>query len=124
MELRSVIAGWPSSSWSPREPNPWRPAVGRWMLSYNGEIYNYREIRRRLAGDGAVFRGGSDTEVLVQAIDHWGLVGALDAVEGMFSFALWDHQQVRQLHLRPEARRGEATLLRVGRAALCLRVRS
>jgi len=45
----------------------------RWVLNYNGELYNHADLRRRLAGEGMVFRGGSDTEVLVAAVQAWGL---------------------------------------------------
>ena len=71
---------------------------GRWVAVYNGEIYNYRDLHRRLAGAGVAFRGGSDTEVLVQAVEEWGLDGALEAVEGMFAVALWDRSE-HTLHL-------------------------
>jgi asparagine synthase (glutamine-hydrolysing) len=71
---------------------------GRWVITYNGEIYNHREIRARLGGDGSHLRGGSDTEVLLDAIEQWGVDRALDACEGMFSMGLWDRQQ-RRLHL-------------------------
>src|SRR5271165_2214523 len=71
---------------------------GRWVLNYNGEVYNHRELRYRLAGEGIVFRGGSDTEVLLGAVERWGLERALDAVEGMFAMALWD-RAADELHL-------------------------
>lgn len=75
------------------------PSVdGRWVLTYNGEIYNHRSLRRRLTGEGLAFRGGSDTEVLVGAVQQWGLHAALEACEGMFAFALWDRRR-RELHL-------------------------
>jgi asparagine synthase (glutamine-hydrolysing) len=70
----------------------------RWVLVFNGEIYNYRELRRRLAGEGLTFRGGSDTEVLLGAVQNWGLGPTLDACEGMFALGLWDRQH-SQLHL-------------------------
>jgi asparagine synthase (glutamine-hydrolysing) len=59
-------------------------------IVYNGEIYNYREIRPDLEARGYRFKGGSDTEVLVNAIHCWGLEGALKRCVGMFAFALWD----------------------------------
>jgi asparagine synthase (glutamine-hydrolysing) len=71
---------------------------GRWVVAYNGEIYNHADLRRRLRGSRVRFRGGSDTEVLVDAVEQWGLDGALDASEGMFAAALWDRDR-RQLHL-------------------------
>ena len=71
---------------------------GRWVLDYNGELYNHRALRHRLEGEGVPFRGGSDTEVLVAAVQQWGIDPALDAAEGMFALALWD-RRLRQLHL-------------------------
>ncbi len=73
-------------------------ADGRWVLSYNGEIYNFGALRRRLVSEGLPLRGGSDTEVLLGAVQCWGLARALEASEGMFALALWD-RQLRQLHL-------------------------
>ncbi len=67
----------------------------RYVLSYNGEIYNFRELRRELEGP---WRGESDTEVLLAAIERWGLVPALGRVNGMFALALWDRCE-RRLHL-------------------------
>ncbi|MGH9017656.1 MAG: asparagine synthase (glutamine-hydrolyzing) [Acidimicrobiales bacterium] len=71
---------------------------GRYVANYNGEIYNFGAVARRLDADGVALRGGSDTEVLLAAVEHWGLDNALDAVEGMFALALWDREQ-RRLHL-------------------------
>jgi asparagine synthase (glutamine-hydrolysing) len=59
-------------------------------LVFNGEIYNYREIRPDLDARGYRFKGGSDTEVLLNAIHCWGLSAALERCIGMFAFALWD----------------------------------
>jgi len=82
----------------PGGAQPMVSAAGRWVLSYNGEIYNHPALRRRLAGTGARFRGDSDTEVLVDAVERWGVDDALDLCEGMFAAALWDRRE-RQLHL-------------------------
>ncbi len=82
----------------PEGGQPMISRSGRWVVTYNGELYNYRGLRHQLAGQGVAFRGGSDTEVLIEAIDRWGLDKALDAAEGMFAFALWD-RSLRQLHL-------------------------
>jgi len=69
---------------------------GRWVLTYNGEVYNYRDLRSRLrAGAGAEFRGESDTEVLVEAIARWGLRETLERADGMFAFAAWDRREER-----------------------------
>ncbi len=83
-------------------------AAGRWVLSYNGEIYNYRDLRRRLESAGVAFRGHSDTEVLLAAIEAWGLDRALDEINGMFALAAWDRAG-RRLHLSRD-RLGEKPL--------------
>jgi len=82
----------------PEGAQPMGSPDGRWVVTYNGEVYNHRVLRRRLQGEGMAFRGGSDTEVLVGAVARWGLEAALEACEGMFALALWDRHR-RQLHL-------------------------
>ena len=72
------------------------PETGNWIV-FNGEIYNYREIREILAGDGHSFRSNSDTEVILKAYAHWG-VGCLSKLRGMFSFGLW-HAKEKRLFL-------------------------
>ena len=67
----------------------------RYVLAYNGELYNYDELHRQLSGSGCRFRGHSDTELLLAAIEQWGLEGALARVNGMFAFALWDRRERR-----------------------------
>src|SRR4029450_9499622 len=73
-------------------------AAGRFVITYNGEIYNFRSIGRELADLGWHFRGHSDTEVMLAAIDQWGIKAALAKFAGMFAFALWDRQS-RTIHL-------------------------
>ncbi len=82
----------------PEGAQPMSSPDGRWVVVYNGELYNHHALRRRLASEGMEFRGGSDTEVLVGAVQQWGLEAALGASEGMFALALWDRGQ-HQLHL-------------------------
>jgi asparagine synthase (glutamine-hydrolysing) len=69
---------------------PMRSRSGRYVLVYNGEIYNHRELRRTLESQGAVFRGTSDTEVLLEAVEQWGLLESVSQANGMFALALWD----------------------------------
>ncbi|MBZ9986770.1 asparagine synthase (glutamine-hydrolyzing) [Mesorhizobium sp. BH1-1-5] len=77
---------------------PMRSASGRYVITFNGEIYNFRDMRRELEGAGQQFRGTGDTEVLLCAIEMWGLESALRRCAGMFAFALWD-LKTRTLHL-------------------------
>src|SRR5580765_3394930 len=74
------------------------PATGNWIV-FNGEIYNFRELRRDLAATGAEFRSQSDTEVVLAAYRVWGEECWL-RLRGMFAFALWDAQRKRLLFAR------------------------
>lgn len=87
---------------------PMRSADGRWVLTYNGEIYDHRELAEDLRAAGVRLRGHSDTEVLLEAIARWGLVQTLQRVDGMFALGLWDRQE-RRLHLARD-RMGEKPL--------------
>lgn len=85
---------------SPTGAQPMTSRSGRWTLVLNGEIYNFRSIRRELDGLGVSFRGTGDTEVLVEAIDRLGVDEALARTNGMFAFAAWDHHDQRLLLAR------------------------
>ncbi|MDT5263182.1 MAG: hypothetical protein QOC61_2186 [Acidobacteriota bacterium] len=76
---------------------PMLSADGRFVVTFNGEIYNYRELRRRLEGLGHAFRTDTDTEVLLEAFAEWG-TASLEHLNGMFAFAVWDARE-RQLTL-------------------------
>ncbi len=77
---------------------PMQSASGRYVIIFNGEVYNFAAVRSELEQLGHGFRGGSDTEVLLTAIEEWGLPRAIQRFVGMFAFALWDRQE-RALHL-------------------------
>ncbi|MBV9515429.1 MAG: asparagine synthase (glutamine-hydrolyzing) [Mycobacteriaceae bacterium] len=77
------------------QPLSWGPtdAPGRYMLVFNGEIYNYLELRAELAAEhGAVFSTEGDGEAIIAAYHYWG-ADALPRLRGMFAFALWDNQR-------------------------------
>ncbi|MDT7808389.1 MAG: hypothetical protein QOJ70_2202 [Acidobacteriota bacterium] len=76
---------------------PMRSADGRLVVTFNGEIYNYRELRQRLEGLGHRFHTDTDTEVLLEAFAEWG-AGSLEHLNGMFAFAMWDERE-RELTL-------------------------
>ncbi len=76
---------------SPLGRQPMVTADGRYTLTFNGEIYNFQELRAELAARGRSFVSRSDTEVLLQAFATWG-IGALLRLNGMFAFAIWDRE--------------------------------
>lgn len=95
---------------SPEGHQPMVSASGRLILSYNGEIYNFTELRAELdaAGLSPAWRGHSDTEVLLACIEAWGLEAALRKAVGMFAISLWD-RETRTLSLARD-RLGEKPL--------------
>lgn len=95
---------------TPAGHQPMLSRSGRYAVVFNGEIYNWRNLRTELdqATGGVPWRGHSDTEVLLEAVEHWGVERALNAFNGMFAIALWDSQD-RVLHLARD-RLGEKPL--------------
>ncbi len=83
---------------SPAGHQPMTSASGRYVMTFNGEIYNFAELRGDLESTGVVFRGHSDTEVLLAAMECWGIVATIQRAAGMFAIVVWDREE-RALHL-------------------------
>jgi asparagine synthase (glutamine-hydrolysing) len=79
---------------------PMRSSCGRFVLSYNGECYNFPELRSELAQRGTPFRGHSDTEVIVEGFSKWGVPETIRRLNGMFALAAWDVEKRKLLLAR------------------------
>ena len=84
---------------TPAGHQPMGSPDGRIWVSYNGEIYNFMDLRRELEGLGYLFRSRSDTEVLVHGYAAWG-IDVVDRLRGMFAIALWDRPARKLLLVR------------------------
>ena len=109
---------------SPAGAQPMHSACGRYVIAFNGEIYNHLDLRRELEDNGAApnWRGHSDTETLLAGIRFWGLDVTLERAAGMFAIALWDRRE-RRLSLARD-RMGRSRCIGGGRVGLWFSVRS
>ena len=80
---------------------PMEYADGRYVLSFNGEIYNYLELREELAAEGATFATDGDSEVILAAYHHWG-PDSVARLRGMFAFLIWDRAEHRLFGARDQ----------------------
>ena len=87
---------------SPLGAQPMHSADGRFTITFNGEIYDFDDVRHTLEGHGCRFRSRSDTEVILEAYRTWG-VDCLRHLNGMFAFAIWDHEARRLFAARDRA---------------------
>ena len=78
---------------SPGGHQPMVSASGRYVITFNGEIYNFAKLRKELESKQIPWRGTSDTEVLLEAIAEWGIADAVTRCNGMFAFAVWDRDE-------------------------------
>jgi asparagine synthase (glutamine-hydrolysing) len=83
---------------SPLGHQPMASADGRYVIVFNGEVYNFQDLRAELEALGHAWKGHSDTEVMLAAMVQWGVDAATARFNGMFAFAVWDRQD-RALHL-------------------------
>jgi len=85
---------------SPQGHQPMVSSSGRYVITFNGEIYNFQQLKVELEKIGHGFRGGSDTEVILAAIEEWGLDKAVLQLLGMFAFAIWDKKDKKTFLVR------------------------
>ena len=101
---------------NPQSNQPMQLSDAGLHITFNGEIFNYRELRSELAAEGCVFTTASDTEVILHAVARWGLK-ALGRLRGMFAFALWNERDCSLLLAR-DRQRGKDRKRGISRAPL------
>jgi len=91
---------------SPTGHQPMHSACGRYVITFNGEIYNFKALRQDSSNSAKTFRGHSDTEIMLAAIARWGVEASVKKFNGMFAFGLWDRaEQTLYLSRDPRGRK-------------------
>jgi asparagine synthase (glutamine-hydrolysing) len=85
---------------TPAGRQPMVSASGRFVIIFNGEVYNAEDLRPELAALGIGFRGHSDTEIILEACEAWGVEATVPRLIGMFAIALWDRRERRLTLIR------------------------
>ncbi|MGE3949431.1 MAG: asparagine synthase (glutamine-hydrolyzing) [Blastocatellales bacterium] len=98
---------------SPAGRQPMANSDGSLQITFNGEIYNFRQLRRQLEAEGYVFRTLTDTEAILHAYDRWG-DACVSRLRGMFAFGLWDARRKRLLLARDRVGKKPLFYARVG----------
>ncbi len=98
----------------PAAAQPMTSASGRFTIVFNGAIHDHPERRLELQSDGVVFRTASDTEVLLEAFEHWGIESTLERLDGMFAFAVLDRARDEVVLARDRAGQKPLLLATVG----------
>lgn len=80
---------------SPLGHQPMLSPSSRYVIAFNGEIYNFNALQKMLEAAGFMFKGHSDTEVILAAVEYWGFEKTLQQLNGMFAIALWDREKKR-----------------------------
>jgi asparagine synthase (glutamine-hydrolysing) len=84
---------------SERGRQPMESSSGENVITYNGEVYNYLDIKKELEKNGIYFRSNTDTEVVLEAIQYWG-IKAINKFHGMFAIAIWNKSKKELLLIR------------------------
>jgi len=85
---------------SPTGHQPMTTSDGHFAIAYNGEVYNFAELRQELEKKGHAFRGTSDTEVILASINEWGIIKAVKRFTGMYAFAIFDVEEHKLILVR------------------------
>ncbi len=102
---------------------PIHSTCGRYVMVFNGEIYNFLELRKQLSAEGVEFDGHSDTKVLIESVSKWGIEKTIKKTIGMFAIAVWDKKIKRYIYVGIGLVRSHCTMAGI-KVFLCLHLSS